>query len=396
MHRSLSAVPLALAVSVGLGSTAEAAVERLEPRIVVSDGQRGKVAVFTLDGERRGKPFALPGDAPAYLTRLSDGRHVAAVQYDGDRVSVLDSGTWTQPHGDHFHSYVARPRLTPFELEQPKPSHVVSHGDAVTVFTDGTGTAHVFALGDLRRRAGAGTQIATGKPHHGVAVTVGDRLLVTAADPAAEDGALPVDVSVRDAAGTEVGRLGACPELHGEAAGEDWAVFACADGILSASLQNGQVSATKLAYPAPTAAEQRAWGVQVDDSGRYLVGDFGTRALVRIDRVAGTTTAIPLPGDLASFAVDGRSVAVLTDDGKVRRLDLRTGASRGSARVTRAFNAASRRPTPELAMGAGRVVVTEPAAGRVHVLRAASLKRVVRVKTGGRPQRLTITGLAPH
>jgi hypothetical protein len=364
--------------------------------VVVADGKSARLHVFTLDGERRGSRIALPAKAPAYLTRLEDGRHVAAVQYEGDSVSIVDGGSWAEPHGDHVHHHVARPRLTPFRMAAPSPSHVVSHGGAVSVFADGTGTAHLYTLGDMVRRARPGREVPSGAPHHGVAVPLGSNLLITAAAPGAEEGALPADVSVRDAAAAETGRLGACPELHGESAGADWAAFACADGVLSASLVDGRPVAVKLPYPASADPEARAWGLQPDASGRYLIGDFGARALVRIDRVAGTATTTPLPARLGGFAVDGSRVTALTADGRVHAIDIRTGERRGGIRVVGRFDPESSRPRPGIAAGAGRVLVSDPARHRVRVLRARSLKPVRSFRTGGAPQRLVVVGAAPH
>jgi hypothetical protein len=387
---------VALVALLVFSAPAHAAAERLEPRVVVSDGKRGKLHVFTLDGERRGSALSLPADTPAYLTRLEDGRHVAAVQYEGDRVSVLDGGSWTEPHGDHHHSYAARPRLTPFRLTAPQPTHVVSHGGTVAIFADGAGVAHLYRLGDLRRRAGATTELQTGKPHHGVALTLGERVLVSAPDPSAADGELPIDVSVRDAAGAELARLGSCPELHGEAAGADWAAFACADGVISARLENGQVTASKLPYPPQTEPEQRAWGLQPDHSGRYLIGDFGARSLVRVDRATGATTTLALPAKLGSFAVDGSTIHALTADGRVHRLDVRTGKRSATRRVTRRFDPDSRQPTPQIATGADHVAISEPARRRVHIIRARTLKRAAGMRVAGRPQQLTIVGAPPR
>lgn len=382
--------------TLALAASAEAAVERHEPRVVVADGKSARLHVFTLDGERRGSRIALPSKAPASLTRLEDGRHVAAVQHDGDAVSIVDGGSWAETHGDHLHSYVTRPRLTPFRLTASSPSHVVSHGGAVSVFADGTGMAHLFDLGDMVRRGRPGRQVPSGAPHHGVAVPLGAGLLITAAAPGAEDGALPADVSVRDAAGAETGRLGACPELHGESAGTDWAAFACADGVLDVSLVDGRPVAVKLQYPSSDDPEARAWGLQSDASGRYLVGDFGARALLRIDRVAGTATTTPLPARLGGFAVEGGRVTALTADGRVHAIDIRTGRRRAAGRAVRSFDPESTRPRPGIAAGAGRVLVSDPARHRVRVLRAASLRRVHSFRTGGAPQRLAIVGVAPH
>jgi hypothetical protein len=392
--RGVLAVALALVATPAAAAAAPPERERPEARVVVSDGRVPRLSVFDLDDGRRAGAVRLPASDPAHLAPVGDRRHVAAIQHEGGRVSVLDGGSWAQRHGDHAHVHVRAPALTPFRFAHEKPSHVVSHGGTVSVFTDGDGTARQFRVADLRRASRPRGEIATGTPHHGVAVPLGEHVLVSAPDPAKRAGELPVDVSVRDRAGSEVGRLGACPELHGEASGDGWAAFACADGVLVARLEDGRVTAGKLAYPERASDEERAWGLQRDRSGRYLVGDLGERALLVADRATGVGRALALPAALASFAVVGDDVHVLTEDGHAHRLDLPSGRRLARARVTRRFDAASRRPTPELAAGAGRLVVSEPARGRVHVLRAATLRRTTTIATGGTPRHLEVVGVA--
>lgn len=45
------------------------------------------------------------------LTTAHDDRHVVAVQGDAGVANILDAGSWTSPHGSHYHYFVAEPTL---------------------------------------------------------------------------------------------------------------------------------------------------------------------------------------------------------------------------------------------------------------------------------------------
>lgn len=232
-------------------------------------------------------------------------------------------------------------------------------------------------------------RLETGKPHHGVAIPFGDRVLLTAAEPDAEDGDLPTAVTVRSRTGEELQRFGDCPELHGEAAGDGWAAFACEDGILLLEGRDA-LTATKLPYPEPAGA--RTWTLHADEAGRRLIGLYGDDRLLVVDRAARGARTIALGRDAGAAALrSARSAAVLTTDGRVHRVDLDAGRVTDSARAASRFALRSRRPAPQVVAGAGRVLVSDPARGRVRVLRG-DLERVRTIAVGGAPQRLALVG----
>jgi hypothetical protein len=369
-------------------------VEQRHPRAVVADGRTGRVHVVDLRSGRRVGAFRL--GAPAYLAEVGDDRHVAAIHYQAGRVRVVDGGSWAEDHGEHAHRWLAPPRLTPFVLRVPRPSHVMAHGDRVAIFADGDGSAHVLALAGLTARRPQTQRVPTGRAQHGVAVPWGAGLLVSTPDPAGEDGGLPTGIAQLDAAGVERARFGGCPELHGEAAGERWAAFACDDGVLLLEGDDA-LRATKIPYPAGFGGEERrVWTLRSDASGRRLVGTLGATRVLVIDRATRASRVVRAARRIAALDVDagsGRAYA-LTTDGRAHAIDARRGRIVRSARVTRAFRTGGEdpRPTPSLAAGAGRVVVSDPSRQRVHVLRAASLERRAAVRVPGAPQRLALAG----
>lgn len=51
------------------------------------------------------------------LSPAGDGRHV--IISTGSAFKVLDSGSWSEAHGDHAHHYATTPSLTARELSNP-------------------------------------------------------------------------------------------------------------------------------------------------------------------------------------------------------------------------------------------------------------------------------------
>ena len=69
---------------------------------------------------------------------------------------VLDTGTWSEAHGDHAHHYTAAPALTDITFDADKPGHVVRHAGRTVLFDDGTGRVESFdptGLADGSRRS---------------------------------------------------------------------------------------------------------------------------------------------------------------------------------------------------------------------------------------------------
>jgi hypothetical protein len=369
---------------------------RPQPRLVVADGSDGSVRVY--DARRGGRALRqLRVAGPAALTVVEGGRYVIATQGVQNRVDAIDAGAWSEAHGDHHHHHTQPPKLLPFRLSVPKPVHVVPHDDEVAIFADGDGTARVFRLAALTRRAGAPlATLPSGKPHHGVAVPMGERFILSKADPAAADGSLPPRLDVVDRGGAVLSSV-ACPEMHGEVSRGDWAAFACEDGI--SLLTPGSAGATprseKLAYPAGATAERRAFTLHADADGRRLVGGFGDRELVVVHLASMQARTIAVGGVVASFAVDAGSGAILalTTDGMLRRLDPATGRQTASRRVVgRPFTPSWSRPSPKLAVAGGLAAVSDHRRDRVTVLRTGRLRVVQALTVRGAPTGVALAG----
>lgn len=371
-----------------LGATATTAKEAPRPtlRVVVADATTGQTTVHHAASGRRLAEVTLTGPVSSLVT-LGDGRHVAAVVASRNAVQLVDSGSWSEPHDDHTHTFLSAPRLLNLALTADRPSHVVAEHDDVVVFGDGTGAADRYSLAALIAGRGAPTTVRGSVAHHGVGIPFGDGLLVSAApSPAAR----PDSVLHVDATGTVRTRFADCPGLHGETSGDHWAAFGCLDGTLL--VEGATPTARKLAYPAGAVGRVATWNRS--RTGRHLVGALGTSGVLIVDRKTGTQHLTPLPGIVHAVKTDPADSAalVLTRDGRLHRVAIATGAVRGSTAVIPPFTAPTGAPSPKLAVGLGRAVVSDPATGRVTVVRSRDLTVATAFRGPTTPHQVAVTG----
>ncbi len=107
------------------------------------------------------------------LNSLGDGRHVAVSTTGG--FQILDAGTWSQAHGDHYHYYTGEISLTDLMVEAETPGHVVVHDGYSILFDDGTGHVSAFYTSDWTHLVEEGhldvvREYDAEEAHHGVAV----------------------------------------------------------------------------------------------------------------------------------------------------------------------------------------------------------------------------------
>lgn len=390
LRRAAGTALIALAAPAAAQAAKPTTVPSPVLRLAIADGRAPEVRIVGLSSGRT-LLTATTATPASSLVPLGDGRHVAAAQYDGDRIDLIDGGSWTEDHADHLHSYAKPPATLPSPLSAPDPSHVVAHGDEVLVFADGAGAVHRYSLSALAGGTRAFSTLPAGRPHHGVAVPFGDRFLVTTPAPT---GALPNGVALQDAAGREVARFGGCDLLHGEATGADWAAFGCGRGTL---LIDGTTtpSSRVIAYPA-SAGSARVGTWNATPSGRHLVGALGSSGVLILDRRTSTQRIVRFDAPVHAVAVDTdrAAAAVLTRDGTLHVISAGTGATLRSTSAVGAFQPASGHGAvaPRLAVAEGRIVVTDPSTGRVLAFRLSTLKRTLEARVGGAPQGVAILG----
>lgn len=326
------------------------------------------------------------------LTTASDGRHVLAVQTEAGTVNVLDTGTWAQGHGDHFHYYVTEPEMLADSLAGGRPIHVVPNAKArvTTVFFDADGKAQVLDTETLRHAELHGLATIDSKgPHHGVVVPQNDRSwLVT--QPAGTDGGTPDTVDRTTADGT-VRQTFDCKGLHGEVVVGNTTAFGCADKVLI--VREGQ--ATDVAYP--DASGERVGGIVSDAKATTFVGDYASDSLLFVSN--DTATVVNVGTEYSNIAVtaDDRFV-VLGTDGKLRLYD-RAGTELQTIEVTGAWTKPSGHGgiSPKITAGvlkaANMVWVTEPGANKVHAVDLFA-NTVTGVEVAGQPSSVAVANAA--
>jgi len=304
------------------------------------------------------------------INPAGDERHVVVTTEEGFR--VLDTGTWSEAHGDHAHHYVTAPSLTDVTFEADKPGHVVHHAGRTVLFDDGTGRVESFdpaALADGKPETATFT---TPVAHHGVAVELADgRLITTIGDAKTRTG-----IAVHDAARTEIARSEQCPGVHGEAvAADETVVFGCQDGLLI--YRDGAI--TKVTSPDPYGRIGNQAG---SESSAVVLGDYKSdpdAELERPQRVSLTDTAtgelrlVDL-GTSYTFRSLGRGpfgeALVLGTDGALHVIDPATGAVVRRVPVIDPWTEPEKwqSPRPALFVQGFTAYVTDPATNRIHAV----------------------------
>jgi hypothetical protein len=335
--------------------------------VLVLDAATGEVL---LDEER---------DGFLRLNPAGDGRHVFVSGAGG--LTALDTGAWTDDHGDHGHSWTTEPRLTGFTIEAEEPGHVVPHHGRTTVFDDGTGEITAFDPADLADLAEGAPELETFRAleaHHGVAVQDGHgNLVTTVGDHESRSG-----IRVVTASGAELASSEECPGVHGEAFAGEVALFGCEDGVL---LLDGS-TITKVDSPDTYGRIGNQAG---HETSPYVLGDYKVDADAELERPTrisvidtrrATLRLVDLPSSYTfrslARTVDGDGL-VLGTDGSLHVVDMAKGAVTGSVPVVEAW----REPTdwqearPLVQVVGDLAYVTEPATKQIHVVDLA--KRAV-------------------
>ncbi|MFV0452616.1 MAG: hypothetical protein ACK5LS_10320 [Propioniciclava sp.] len=348
------------------------------PRLVVT--YDGGLAV--LDANSLETEATVELDGYNRVNLLGDGRH-AAVSTAG-RWAVLDAGTWSQPHGDHAHSYTAEPRLTDLAVDATTPGHVVNHGGFTAFFDDGTGEVtvvesdlwtHMVEEGHLD----VSREYTTAEVHHGVAVVTQDNtMLVTVGDEESRTGAMLLDASDE-----VVAESNECPGVHGETAftntsDEELLMVGCEDG--AAVFHDDHVH--KISAPDDFGRIGNLFSSEGSDLvlGDYKTdpeGGIGLTQITLIDTAGETIIPVdPFAGAAAEYTWRGLArgaegeVLVLGTDGHLRVLDPATGDEVRSVPVIGAWEVPEDWQTdhPALTVLDGMAYVTEPATNQVFIV----------------------------
>ena len=334
------------------------------------------------------------------LNPAGDGRHVFVST--GDAFRLFDAGSWTEPHGDHSHSYVTAPALTDLAFEANKAGHVVLHAGKTVLFSDGSGKVESFKTSALGPAVEDGKLPATDvyttpEAHHGVAVELEDgKLLVTLGDEESRSG-IAVFSAGKGQERQEIVRNEDCPGVHGEAvAAGEAVVVGCENGMLI--YKDGAI--TKVASPD---AYGRLGNQAGSEKSPVILGDYKVDKAAKPERptrisLVNTETASMQLVDIGSsysFRSLGRGPAgealVLGTDGGLRVIDPLSGAIKSTIPVVAPWeeSATWQDPRPTLFVQGSTAYVTEPATQSLHAVDLKAGKVAKSAKLEHAPNELT-------
>jgi ABC-type Zn uptake system ZnuABC Zn-binding protein ZnuA len=366
-------------------------------RLIVNDYESGNVQIIDLRSNEVIADFDLTARASLYPS--SSGRYAFAVQANGNITNLIDSGVMTVPHDDHFHTDFGNPALLGIEIEGTTPIHYTPHHDQIAIFHDGDGAATIFTEDGLF--AGETITLTTARPHHGVAVAMGDVVLISAPNMDDMDSALPIGIDVLTLEGEVRQSFHECPGLHGEAAYSDTGVaFGCTDGILLLEQDGDTFVSRKVANPTDN-PDLRTGTLYAAEGATYLLGNYGRNSVVRVDPVAGTSEiVIEAPTRIWRFSFHGEDptkLVALTIDGNLHVIDIASGAIEGTVLVVDPFLApaqgrAAARPT--FVVNGHMAYVSEPLPGDIRGVNLETFEIAADpIFVGGKPSSMAVFGM---
>jgi hypothetical protein len=387
MHKTLS---LALLTATAL-SVPSFANETSTWRLFIGDHTAPQVTALDLGTGTAIATFPLASPASLYT---SDGA-VFAVQGAGNQVSAIDSGIAVDDHGDHGDIEVTEPALVDAVLSGEKPAHFVEHDGKVAMFFDGSGLVNLFSAHDWAHDGELVTsELDSGTAHHGVAIPWGEYTLVSVAN--ADDEKKPrLGLNVVDADGNLVGETHPCPDLHGEATSGNIVVVGCDDGLLVAS-GSGAPTVEKIDYAG--LPEGKVTTVIGGQGLQYFLGNYGADKVVIIDPTeAEPYRLVDLPTRRVHFVTDPfrpKFAYIFTEDGDLHQLDVLKGEITNSVTVTEPYSMDGEwsLPRPRLAVASDVIAVTDPLAGKVHLVDAESFEITRDIALEGLPFTIVAVG----
>ncbi|XAZ21802.1 metallochaperone AztD [Sinorhizobium sp. B11] len=401
-HRfAIFAVATAL-TSATLPSASRAEEEQHESwRLFVADHSLPVVHAIDLASGRQIGRFDLKGYAALSLSET--GRTVFAVQGEENVVHVIDTGIALSDHGEHRDLEVAPPKLIGTTIKGEKPGHVVTNGDDVAIFYDRTDRFDLLKESSLLQEKPEPKAVNTIAAHHGVAVPMGNHLLVSAPNMQApvKEGELPPRLGLRvlDRDGRQIGDVAPCTGLHGEATSARLVAFGCEEGVLIARPGGAKgPSVEMLAYGAslPRGKVSTLLGGR---SMQFFLGNYGEDKVVLIDpdSTEAPYRLIDLPTRRVDFALDPekfQNAYILTEDGRLHLLDTVKGEIVRSQTVTEPYSKDGhwRDARPRLAVAGDDIAITDPRHSLIRLVSTQTLKEVRTIPVEGQPFALVAAG----
>jgi hypothetical protein len=333
---------------------------------VTYDG--GVLVLDALTGEQLAD---LPAEGFTRLNQAGDDRHLFLTE--GDSFRLLDTGTWSEPHGDHSHAYTTDPVLSDQRIEGSHPGHLVVHDGTAAAFFDGDGIVKSFDPTALDATASIDTDDLTlPDPHHGVAVPREDGSVVLTEGTEESRST----VLIQDADGDEIARTDDCPGVHGEAV--------AADGVITLGCENGIVivDGDTIEHVDADAEYARIGNQAGSAESPVVLGDYKTdpdaeqenpTQVSLTDTSSGEIRLVDLPASYAFRSLargpEGEAL-VLGDDGTLRVIDAESGDIAAEVPVTDAWDepAEWQEPMPSVTVSEDLAFVSDPAQQQISIV----------------------------
>ncbi|MBN8950798.1 MULTISPECIES: zinc metallochaperone AztD [unclassified Rhizobium] len=397
----LAASSLACALLFPFPSIADDENETESWRLFVAD--HSLPIVRTIDaasGKEIGR-FDLEGYAALSLSQ--SGRTVFAVQGEKNVVNAIATGISLSDHGEHRDIELSDPKLLSVSIKGEKPGHVVTHGNDVAIFFDREDKFDLLSESDLVTGKADIRAFKTMAAHHGVAVPMGNHLLVSAPNVEApvKEGELPPRLGLRvlDRKGEQVGDIKPCTGLHGEATSARLVAFGCEEGVLIAHPGGTDGPKIQMLAYGSSLPKGKVSTLLGGTSIQFFLGNYGEQNVVLIDpdNAAEPYKLIELPTRRVDFVLDPakpQHAYILTEDGKLHLLDVVKGAIVQSQTVTEPYSKDGhwRDPRPRLAVAGGLIAITDPRHGLVRMVDNQSLKEVRSIPVEGQPFAIVAVG----
>jgi hypothetical protein len=396
-------------VSVALAACDNPAGSRVGPpepalnfqRILVADAQEPSARLVALHNDSVVQTFTLASPATR-VYRTGSGRFAAVQQQASNRVQFVDGGIWQEDRNAHRRDA----GVLSFQLQDGRPADENVMGDWVSIFFDGSGMVRWLRESDL---ASGNPRITfeanSGRPHHGVSMTVLAGSTPFFVHSVANDAGSPTGVAVRNQQGQVVTQVavGDCPGVHGNSAIVSGGVIGCNNGMVLVRPSGSSVTAQKITLTGDMTglALRNAYAAA---GASFIVGQFAAfpgqpaqRVFAIIDPATGAVNRLPaLPTGVSDHwravePVNGQVVLLGTNgalyvfDGSTRQLQhsvpnvvppITSGAS-----------------AHQFAVAENLAAVASPTRGEVVLvdLRNGSVTR--RITVGGAPSRLALLGV---